>query len=295
MNAMVPAADTIRRFNRYYTQRIGVLTDRYLGQSRPLAEARVLFEIGEDKRPVSELRTRLGLDSGYLSRLLRSLERQQLITVVADPLDRRARMAVLTRSGRRELRRLNDRSAASAADLLASVSLPDRDRLLTAIHEVHRILRKAEVTIDEVDPASGDAQHCLHAYAAELDERFPEGFALSRLVRPEELRASAGVCLVARDAHQAVACAVLRPVDPGVAEIKHLWVAPDARGLGLSRHLLFELERLALARAMTTVRLDTHSALTEAIHLYRTAGYVEIPAYGTNPHAHVWFEKRLTV
>ncbi len=292
---MVSPTETIRGFNRYYTQRIGVLSDRYLGQSRPLAQARVLFEIGDDKRPVSELRTRLGLDSGYLSRLLRSLEHQELVTVVADPRDRRARVAVLTRNGRRELRLLNKRSTAAAADLLASVSPADRERLVTAIQEVHRIMRQAEITIEEVDPSRADAQHCLQAYAAELDERFPEGFAVSRLVSPAELRASAGVCLVARDAHQAVACAVLRPIDPDTAEIKHLWVAPDARGLGISRRLLSELERLAAARAMTTVRLDTHSALTEAIQLYRSAGYIEIPAYGKNPHAHVWFEKRLTV
>ena len=95
---MVSPTETIRGFNRYYTQRIGVLSDRYLGQSRPLAQARVLFEIGDDKRPVSELRTRLGLYSGYLSRLLRSLEHQELVTVVADPRDRRARVAVLTRN-----------------------------------------------------------------------------------------------------------------------------------------------------------------------------------------------------
>jgi DNA-binding MarR family transcriptional regulator/ribosomal protein S18 acetylase RimI-like enzyme len=288
---MVPPAETIRRFNRYYTQRIGILSDRYLGQSRPLAQARVLFEIGEDQLPVSELRIRLGLDSGYLSRLLRSLEREQLVTVIADSSDRRARIAVLTRSGRRELRLLNERSTAAAADLLASLSTPERERLLTAVQAVHRILRNAEVTVDEVDPDSADAQRCLRSYAAELDERFPEGFAVSALMSPEEIRTGAGVCLVARDAHQAVGCGVLRPIDRGTAEIKHLWVAPDARGIGVSRRVLSELERIALARGMTTVRLDTHSVLTEAIHLYRTSGYTEIPAYGTNPHAHVWFEK----
>jgi DNA-binding MarR family transcriptional regulator/GNAT superfamily N-acetyltransferase len=289
---MANETETVRRFNRYYTRRIGILSDRYLGQNRPLAEARVLFEIGEDERPVGELRRRLGLDSGYLSRLLRSLERQDLVALAADPADRRARIAALTRSGRRELRLLDERSTSAAAELLQSVSEPDRERLLRAIDDVHRILHRAEVTIDDVDPASPDAQRCLIAYADELDERFAEGFARSDLMSPDEIR-SGGVCLVARDAHQAIGCGVLRPIDAGSAEIKHLWVDPAARGLGVSRRLLTELERIALARGLTTVRLDTNSALAEAIQLYRTAGYTEIPAYGANPHAQVWFERRL--
>src|SRR5688572_3963608 len=109
MDAAIEQVESIRAFNRYYTRRLGILTDRYLGQDRPLAEARLLFEI-DDRADVRELRTRLGLDSGYLSRLLRSLEQQHLVRTVAHPEDGRARVAELTDAGRQERADLDARS-----------------------------------------------------------------------------------------------------------------------------------------------------------------------------------------
>ncbi|MFC8200934.1 GNAT family N-acetyltransferase [Streptomyces sp. NPDC057298] len=82
-------------------------------------------------------------------------------------------------------------------------------------------------------------------------------------------------------------------LDTGTAEIRHLWVHPDARRLGLGRRLLTDLERTAAGRGHHVVRLDTHEVLTEAVAMYRTSGYTEIPAYDDNPHAGYWFEKSL--
>ncbi len=284
--------DVVRRFNRYYTERIGVLSERYLGQRRSLAEARLLFEIGGHDQPLRDLRIGLGLDSGYLARLLRSLERQRLVRVVPDRSDRRARIVTLTSKGARELKDLNERSDAATDDLLAPLSESDRERSISAIDELYRLLRRAEVTLEEADPASKDAQRCLLAYADELDERFPEGFQRSELISPQEIR-SGGVCFVAHDHWHAIGCGVLRRIDCEMSEIKHLWVDPEARGLGVSRLLLNQLEQIAFARGVQLLRLDTHEVLREAIDLYRTAGYVEIHRYGENPHAHLWFEKRL--
>ena len=156
---IVDDAERLRRFSRFFTQRIGVLTDRYLGQPRPLGEARLLFEIGAGGADVRRPRVVLGLDDADLSRLLRSLERQGLARVASLPPGGGAHVATLTDAGRREL---------------------------------------------------------------------------------------------------------------------------------------VELERQAGARGHRAVRRDTHDVLTEAIALYRASGYDEVASYDDNPHAHLWFHKRLS-
>jgi len=100
----------VRRFNRTATQRVGALQDEFLGRGRPLGEARVLWEIGPAGRDVRSLRAELGLDSGYLSRLLRSLESAGLVTVESSDADRRVRLAQLTEAGLAERRTLDQRS-----------------------------------------------------------------------------------------------------------------------------------------------------------------------------------------
>src|SRR5256885_2090570 len=110
--------EQVRRFNRTVTQRVGALDDRFAGRDRPLGEARVLWEIGADGAEVRALRARLGLDSGHLSRLLRSLEAAELVELTAGEQDRRVRVARLTRAGRGELAELDRRSDAIAASLL---------------------------------------------------------------------------------------------------------------------------------------------------------------------------------
>ena len=99
--------------------------------------------------------------------------------------------------------------------------------------------------------------------------------------------------LVAYEEGAPVGCGALRTLEPGVGEIRHVWVASTARGLGLARRLVSDLEIQAAARGLNVIRLGTHRALTQAIQLYRTSGYAEIPAYGAVAHTHLWFEKRL--
>jgi DNA-binding MarR family transcriptional regulator/GNAT superfamily N-acetyltransferase len=287
----VDDVETVRRFNRFYTQRIGVLTDRYLGRARPLAEARLLFEVGSDGADVRELRTRLDLDSGYLSRLLRSLEGQRLVAVDAHPDDSRVRRASLTAAGRREVAELNRRAARVAGGLLSPLTPQQRSELLTAMSKVHRLLRLAAIDIEVTDPDDADARASLAAFAEEIGRRFPGGFDEADLVPPEEVRGKTGAFLVAREQGRPVGCGAVRTLAPGIGEIKHLWVHGDARGLGLGRRLVSELEGQAVARNLNVVRLDTHQVLTEAIQLYRTAGYREIPQYDDNPYAYFWFEK----
>jgi DNA-binding MarR family transcriptional regulator/GNAT superfamily N-acetyltransferase len=281
-----------RRFNRYFTRRIGVLDDHYLGQDRPLGEARLLFEIG-DGASLRELRSRLGLDAGYLSRMAKALEAQGMVRLSAHPQDNRSRMIELTPAGRVEVTEQDRRAGVAAAGLLAGLSAPQRAELTGAMATAQRLLRLAGITVELVDGAAPDARSCLDAYAADLDERFPEGFDKDDLVRPEEVSGDAGAFFVAYEERRPVGCGALRRLEPGVGEIRHVWVHPDARRLGLARRLLAALEQEASARHLTAVRLDTHAALTEAQAMYRACGYTDIPAYDDNVYASHWFEKRL--
>ncbi|MFF7949942.1 bifunctional helix-turn-helix transcriptional regulator/GNAT family N-acetyltransferase [Streptomyces griseorubiginosus] len=281
-----------RRFNRYFTRRIGALDDHYLGQDRPLGEARLLFEIGEGVS-LRELRGRLGLDAGYLSRMTKTLQAQGLVRVSVHPGDSRLRVVELTRAGRVELTEQNRRADALAAGLLEGLSGPQRDRLTEAIGTAQRLLRLAGITVTRVDGAAPDARACLDAYAADIDARFPEGFDPSDLVRPEEVSGDAGAFLVAYEEGRPVGCGALRRLEPGIGELRHVWVHPDARRLGLARRLLTALEREATTRGLTTLRLDTHASLTEARAMYRACGYTEIPPYSDHVYGDHWFEKRL--
>lgn len=283
-----------RQFSRYFTRRVGVLADQYLGQARPLGAARVLFEIGSGVS-LRELRARLGLDPGYLSRIIRSLEDEGLVRISAHPGDGRLRMAELTPAGEAELADQDRRANGAAEGLMGTLAEGQRRELVAALGAAQRLLRLAAVSVQVADPASADARNCLAAYVAELRERFPEGFDEADLVQPQEVHGDAGVFLVAYEDGCPVGCGALRGLEPGTGEIRHVWVAAGARGLGVGRRLLSVLEREASARGLGVVRLGTHRALTEAIQMYRSCGYTEIPQYGNDTHSHYWFENRLSL
>jgi DNA-binding MarR family transcriptional regulator/ribosomal protein S18 acetylase RimI-like enzyme len=276
-------------------QAVDALNDDYLSRDRPLGESRVLWEIGRDGRDVRELRSWLGLDSGYLSRVLRSLERARLVTVGPSPADRRVRTAHLTSAGLAEVDVLDRLSDELARSLLDPLPEADRARLVSAMAEVERLLTASLVEITVIDPAAPDAQACLVAYVAELGRRFENGFDPARSISAEieELRPPAGLFLIARLRTQAVGCGGLKLHDGEPAEVKRMWVAESTRGLGIGRRLLAELERLAAADGVRTLRLETNESLTEAIGLYRSAGYVEVERFNDEPYAHHWFEKHL--
>jgi DNA-binding MarR family transcriptional regulator/N-acetylglutamate synthase-like GNAT family acetyltransferase len=285
----------VRRFNRTVTQRVGALHDNYLARDRPLGESRLLWEIGEHGCEVRMLRARLDLDSGYLSRLLRSLEADALIEVGPSEQDRRVRSALLTKKGSAERAVLDRRSDALAWSTLEPLDDAQRRRLVTAMAEVEQLLTAALVQIDAVDPADPDAQRCLNEYFAELDVRFDAGFDPARSISADldEMRPPAGLFLVARSHGKAIGCGALKFHPHAPTELKRMWVDPRARGLGVGRRLLAELEQRAVASGSRTLRLETNRTLSEAIEMYRTAGYQEVDAFNSEPYAHHWFEKRV--
>ena len=282
----------VRGFNRLVTRQVGALNDRYLGR-RPLGESRLLFEVGESGATPRDLRARLGLDSGYLSRMIRSLRREGLVEERPSPADRRTKLLRLTRKGRAELRTLNRMSDEFAASALAPLSGKQRARLLHAQADVQRLLAVSMVTIERESPSSADARWCLGHYFTELRERF--GLEEHRTLPAEEaeLLPPAGAFLVARSNGQPAGCGALKTHAPGVGELTRMWVDRPHRGVGIGARMLDALEAEAVRLGHSAVRLYTERSLSEAQAMYRSRGYVEIPRYNDDPYATHWFEKRL--
>jgi DNA-binding MarR family transcriptional regulator/GNAT superfamily N-acetyltransferase len=285
----------VRRFNRLVTQRAGALSDHFLGRDRPLGESRLLYEIGPEGADLRDLRRHLGLDSGYVSRLVSSLEKKGLVRLSRSREDQRVREARLTAAGRRELREMNQRSDQAAAGVLQSLTLAHRARLVAAMAEVHRLLRLAGLQIERVDPASRTARWCIGQYFDELNRRFESGFdpAASLAAEDRDLVPPRGAFLVAFVDGEPVACGAVKSISPGVGSLKRMWVADSVRGLGIGRRILEALEAQSRELGLMTLRLETNHALQEAVRLYQSAGFVEIAPFNADPYAHHWFEKRL--
>jgi DNA-binding MarR family transcriptional regulator/GNAT superfamily N-acetyltransferase len=291
----MPPVEQVRSFNRTVTERIGVLNDHFLGRNHPLGEARLLWEIGEQGAEVRKLRSRLGLDSAYVSRLLRSLERQGLIVVEISSNDARVRIVQLTEAGLRERAELDHRADDFAQSLLEPLNESQRVKLATAMAQVERLLIASKVQITVADANSPDARWCIEQYFTELGERFETGFdpTLGISAHAHELTPPAGLLLVAHLREEPIGCGAIKFHENTVGELKRMWVAQRARGLGLGRRLLEALEGKAREAGMTVIHLETNRTLIEAIELYRHSGYQEVEAFNDEPYAHHWFEKRL--
>jgi DNA-binding MarR family transcriptional regulator/GNAT superfamily N-acetyltransferase len=285
----------VRSFNRTVTQRVGALEDEFLSRGLPLGQARVLWEIGPGGTDVRALRARLDLDSGYLSRLLRTLESEGLVQVRQSGGDGRVRTAYLTAGGLAERAELDRRSDEAAAAMLEPLSPRQRSALSAAMAEVERLLVATSVRIGACDPRDPDARYCIAAYFDEISRRFEGGFDPGRSLPAgeSELTPPAGLLLVARLHGEPVGCGALKLGDEVPAVIKRMWVAETVRGLGVGRRILHDLEAHAAQRGVRVVRLETNRVLREAIALYRSAGYREVGRFNDEPYAHHWFSKTL--
>lgn len=163
----------------------------------------------------------------------------------------------------------------------------DRTKRSVGLHDIH---------FDIAAPDGPEGRACRAAYFQELAHRFEGGFdvELGKASNDEGMTAPQGAFVIARHDGAAIGCGGFCRFDPEIAEVKRMWVAEGARGLGVARGLLRDLERRAAAAGYRIVRLDTNRSLIEALAFYRTEGYREIPRYNANPYADFWFEKRLS-
>jgi DNA-binding MarR family transcriptional regulator len=282
-----------RRFARSVTTEVGALDEFFLGRGRSLGAARVLNAIGHGHADVADLRTYLNLDSGLLSRLLRQLEGEDLITLSPSPTDARARTAALTPAGQAEFTAYEEISNSRAADLLDRHPRPEA--LLAAMDLIASALGQDRIVIEERDPRDPQSLFCLNEYYAELGRRLRTGFDVNLSCDPQatDMIPPRGAFLVALSDGMPIGCVGVKGSGGPIAEIKRLWIAPSARGLGMAKRLMTAAETRAKALGIQTLRLDTNSALPEAIRLYQTTGWTEIERFNDDPYPDFFFEKTL--
>ena len=206
----------IRRFNRTVTQRVGALNDRFLSRDRPLAISRLLWEIGMEGGEVVMLRSRLGVDSGQMSRMLRALEADGLVAglagnglvLVEPPAARAMDLAVAPRVGDQG----GGAEHAGPAQLVEADET-QRAELVGAMRSVERLITTSLVQLRQLDPESPDAQRCLRAYVAELNRRAPQrGFDPRKgaTAQPHEVRPPSGAFVVAYLRGEAIGCGAVK-------------------------------------------------------------------------------------
>ncbi|GGE50014.1 bifunctional helix-turn-helix transcriptional regulator/GNAT family N-acetyltransferase [Actibacterium pelagium] len=282
----------IRRFNRAVTSEAGALDLSFLGRGRPLGVARVLHGVGHFGQDVSTIREALNLDKAVMSRILKQLEEEGLLTLAPDPNDGRKRLVHLTEAGEAERAAYDSLSNDHAAKTLSRHANPTA--LLDAMDLVACALGRDRIEIAPGDPLSDTAAYCHDQYFAELKSRFTKAFEIGAGPAADADRVSPphGAFLVASFDGLPIGCVSVRSND-GFGEIKRLWVSPSARGLGLARRLMDAAEDEARALGYTLLRLDTNSVLPEAIALYRKTGWTEIDRYNDDPNPDHFFEKQL--
>ncbi len=276
--------EIMREFNRTVTRSIGIFNRQYLGRPRPLAASRLIYEIGTEGAEVRTLRDRLGVDSGYMSRLLRTLEKESLIKTEPSPKDRRIRQVQLTEAGIIELQELNRLSDLEMTELLTKLPEKKQQILTGAMKKVEQLLETAAVQLIRVKESDPRAQKSLESYYSELSDRFGMHFDPGQMEN--------GIFFIA-DLHGAtVGCGAV-VMYPDFAEVKRMWVASSCRGRGIASKILGQLEAEAFRAGKKTVRLDTNDNLNEAKAMYRGYGYHEIERYNDNPFAQHFYEKAI--
>jgi len=282
--------DAVRRFNRFYTRRIGALRSDFAGSPYPLPEARLIYELGRRRRcTATELRAELDLDAGYLSRMLASLGRRGLVRAERSSEDARARLLSLTARGREAFALLDRRSRDEVSAMLRGIAAPDRERLVGAMRTVQSLLTDEQPSEPLLRaPRPGDMGWVVQShgelYAREYgwDERFEALVAqiVAKFVAGFDARRSR--CWIAERGGERVGSVFVVPASKNVAKLRLLLVDPRARGCGLGTRLVRESIDFARARGYGRLVLWTQSNLAAARAIYRACGF---ELRNSEPHA----------
>ncbi len=283
----------VRDFNRFYTARLGLLRKRHLDGEFSLTEARILYEIGTTPRTTAAaLRSRLGLDAGYLSRLLALLTKRKLIRQTASREDGREKLLTLAAAGGAAVTRLNEQSSLQIGNLLAGLGTEERELLVRSLSKVRSLLSQndeASVKVVRLTESSDEAIRLLHEYyvAVHVVQRDTQQ-SIQKMIHG----ASSGLWLAYLEG-EAVGCVALKslPSIPSAVECKRLYVRPSVRGRRIAEKLLDAQEEFARSLGLQWIYLDSYDELKAAIALYRKRGYVACERYNDNPQATVFLRK----
>ncbi len=302
------AVQAIRHFNRYYTNKLGLLSRYHFVTRFTLTEARVMLEIGRrGKHAQTGLCADLAIDMGYLNRVIKRLAALGLVATRRDPQDGRVLVLELTGAGREALEEINTASDSRTDELLAPLSDAEAQSLVEHLNAAERILERRSANPPHIDTASSafdiaTARVLMEEYAAFLGEDLSfQGFQKELATLPGKYAPPSGALLLARvptgtGGTEPAGCVALRRLSAGICEMKRMFVRPEYRGLGIGRALAERIIEEARSLGYRAMRLDTLERLEGAVSLYRGMGFVRIPPYCRNPLPGVMFwEKALSL
>ena len=272
----------IRAFNRFYTRKIGVV-DGMASSPFSLAEARVLYELAHREQPTAtDIRKELGLDAGYISRILRDFEHRKLVTREPSKTDERQRILLLTTKGRRAFTPLNERSNRNVATMLEKLSPTERKQLVDALQMAHRLLGEkaapsAPYLLRQHQP--GDLGWIVHRQAILYAEEYGwdgtyEALAaeiVAQFIRNYDSKRER--CWIAEKDGARVGAVFVAKASSRIAKLRLLHVEPEARGLGIGKRLVEECVRFARQAGYQKMTLWTQSILRAARHIYSQTGF----------------------
>ena len=285
----------VREFNRFYTARLGLLRRRHLDGEFSLTEARVLYEIGAAPSvTASVLRSNLGLDPGYLSRLLTMLTHRKLLRHKASRADGREKLLNLTALGERKVGEMNEQAALQIHGMMEDLSPADREVVVSSLVRVRSILSQTEQQYVRIVRLTEDTQD-----ARDILKEYYEAVNVVVRDKPRDIRkmiddAASGIWL-AYLGNEVVGCVVLRRLDSiaKASECKRLYVKPSARGHGIADKILDAQEEFARSVGIEWIYLDSYDHLKTAITLYERRGYERCDRYNENPQATLFMRKRI--
>lgn len=296
---MQQQAEVVRQFNRFYTVHLGLLRGRYLDTDYSLSESRMMYELSQSPGcTANHLRTKLGLDAGYMSRMVRSLTERGLVEGVRSAQDKRATLLSLTANGQAVIADINHRASSETVRMLDQLGEAQRAELLAAMSKVREILSPPSIHLVRATAAQlNDARHLLYEYFDVIGVVLRDDDAAIRAFLDD---ASSAMWIAYVDGAPA-GCVAMRPLPDvdatgaggGAVECKRLYVADRYRRRGLSQALMRALEDHAAQAGHTAVYLDTKDDLHAAIRLYDQLGYERCERYNDNPQATIFMRKRL--
>ena len=273
-------AETVRRFNRFYTRRIGVLHEHLLNSEFSLTEVRVLYELAH--RPEltsSDLCRELGLNAGYMSRLIAGFKRKGLILKSRSPKDGRVAQLRLTDKGRATFEPLSDASRQEVIAMLEQLSEPEQHQLIEAMGRIQSLLGETEPSYLLRDPEPGDMGWIVHRQAVLYAQEYGWNAEYEALVAEitakfiREFDPGSERCWIAEKNGKAVGSVFLVRLDETTAKLRLLYVDPSARGLGIGGRLVDECLRFARQAGYQKIILWTNSVLTAARRIYDRVGF----------------------
>jgi len=273
----------VRRFNRFYTQKIGVLSEGLLNSAFTLTEARLLYELAHrDNTTATELGRDLGLDAGYLSRILAGFEKKKLLKRTPSETDGRRYHLALTEKGRKAFAPLNEASRAEIGGLLQPMSTSDRDRLAKAMATIEAVLGAAISDAPPYilrDPRPGDLGWVIHKQGRLYAEEYGWDASFETLVAEivaafaKNFNPKRERCWIAERGGEAVGSIFLVEESEKIAKLRLLYVDAAARGLGLGKRLVEECIAQARSFGYEKMILWTNDILHAARHIYVSQGF----------------------